>query len=504
MKAEDLKNSILQLAIQGKLVEQREEEGTAKKLFEQIKEEKEKLIKEGKIKKQKKLTEITEEEIPFDIPESWEWVKFRDVCAVLTCGYASTPKYVTAEVGMPFISAKNVKPYRFMPEEHNYISVELYNKLTKTCNPQKGDILLTRVGAGIGEAAIIDRDFPFAIYVSLTLIKLVDYELIDNRYILYWLNSPIGVMTSLKNIFGKGASQGNLNVENVRNFLLPLPPLEEQKRIVARIEEFMPYVNQYDKAYTEVEELNKKFPEDMQKSILQYAIQGKLVEQREEEGNAEELYQQIQEEKKKLVKEGKIKKTKALPEISEDEIPFDIPESWKWVRLEDICEYIQRGKSPKYSDVKKYPVVAQKCNQWSGFSLEKAKFIDPNTISSYKEERFLVDGDLMWNSTGLGTLGRVAIYEEDKNPYELAVADSHVTVIRPLKQYINYKYLYYYIANPSVQNIIEKQSSGSTKQKELATNTVKNYIVPLPPQDEQKRIVEKIEELLPYAKQLVK
>ncbi|MEH7815832.1 restriction endonuclease subunit S [Bacillus velezensis] len=241
--------------------------------------------------------------------------------------------------------------------------------------------------------------------------------------------------------------------------------------------------------------------QDLKNSILQLAIQGKLVSQEKEHGTAEELYTQIQEEKSKLISEGKIKKTQELSEINEDEVPFDLPYSWMWVRLDSICEYIQRGKSPKYSDIKKYPVVSQKCNQWSGFSLEKAKFIEPDTISKYQKERFLVDGDLMWNSTGTGTLGRVAIYEENKNPYELAVADSHVTVIRPLKKHINYKYLYYYIANPSVQKVIEEQSSGSTKQIELATKTVKNYIVPLPPLDEQKLIVEKIEELMPYVDQ---
>ena len=241
---ENMQKSILQYAIQGKLVEQRKEDGTAEELYQQIQEEKEKLIKEGKIKKTKALPEIKEDEIPFDIPETWKWVRFQDVCAVLTCGYASTPKYVSKDEGMPFISAKNIKPYKFLPEDHNYISKELYGQLTKTCKPEKGDILLTRVGAGIGEAAIIDCDFPFAIYVSLTLIKLVNYELIDNRYILYWLNSPIGVMTSLKNIFGKGASQGNLNVGNVRNFLLPIQPLAEQKRIVEKIEELLSYTKQ--------------------------------------------------------------------------------------------------------------------------------------------------------------------------------------------------------------------------------------------------------------------
>ena len=241
---EDMKKSILQMAMQGKLVEQRPEEGTADELYEQVVAEKAQLIKEGKIKKEKPLPEITEDEIPFEIPSSWKWVRFQEVCAVLTCGYASTPEYVAENIGMPFISAKNIKPYKFMPDDHKYIKRELYDKLTQTCCPKKNDILLTRVGAGIGEAAIIDIDMEFAIYVSLTLIKLVDYKQLDNRYILYWLNSPIGTDNARKNIFGKGASQGNLNVNNVRTFLVPLPPLEEQKRIVAKIEELLPYCDQ--------------------------------------------------------------------------------------------------------------------------------------------------------------------------------------------------------------------------------------------------------------------
>lgn len=236
----DVQKSILQMAIQGKLVEQCPEEGTGEELFQQIQAEKQTLIKAGKIKKEKPLPEITDEEIPFDIPDSWKWVRFDNLCAVLTCGYASTPTYVSKENGMPFISAKNVKPYKFMPEDHNYISYELYNKLTQNAKPEKGDILLTRVGAGIGEAAIIDTDLDFAIYVSLTLIKLVSNNLVDNQYILYWLNSPIGVSSAKRNIYGKNASQGNLNVKNVRDFLVPLPPLAEQKRIVAKLEEILP------------------------------------------------------------------------------------------------------------------------------------------------------------------------------------------------------------------------------------------------------------------------
>ncbi len=183
-----------------------------------------------------------------------------------------------------------------------------------------------------------------------------------------------------------------------------------------------------------------------------------------------------------------------------DEVPFDIPDSWEWVRLIDVCEYIQRGKSPKYSPIKKYPVVAQKCNQWSGFSIEKAQFIEPDSLSSYGPERLLQDNDLMWNSTGLGTLGRMAIYKTAANPYELAVADSHVTVIRPLKQFVLPEYLYYYFANPTVQSVIEDQADGTTKQKELATATIKAYLTPIPPLDEQRRILTKLSEVLPVVK----
>lgn len=184
----------------------------------------------------------------------------------------------------------------------------------------------------------------------------------------------------------------------------------------------------------------------------------------------------------------------------DDEIPFEIPSSWQWVRLDHICSYIQRGKSPKYSPIKQYPVVAQKCNQWTGFTIERAQFIDPATIELYAQERFLEDGDLMWNSTGLGTLGRMAIYWEELNPYKVAVADSHVTVIRPLKSYVMPQYLFSYFSSHTVQSVIEDKADGSTKQKELATTTVKHYLVPLPPLREQERIAQRINVLFQLLK----
>ena len=258
--------------------------------------------------------------------------------------------------------------------------------------------------------------------------------------------------------------------------------------------------------------------QQLKNSILQMAVQGKLVPQDPNDEPASVLLERIRAEKERLIKEKKIKREKNPSVIFKgadntpyekigdevrslaDEVPFDIPDSWEWVRLIDVCEYIQRGKSPKYSPIKKYPVVAQKCNQWSGFSIEKAQFIEPDSLSSYGPERLLQDNDLMWNSTGLGTLGRMAIYKTAANPYELAVADSHVTVIRPLKQFVLPEYLYYYFANPTVQSVIEDQADGTTKQKELATATIKAYLTPIPPLDEQRRILTKLSEVLPVVK----
>lgn len=233
---EDMKKSLLQYAIQGKLVEQRPEEGTAEELFAQIQEEKQRLIAEKKIKKEKPLPEITEDEKPFDIPESWKWVRLAEICNV-SDGTHQTPHYV--DEGMPFLSAQNVKPYCFMPEQHRFVSFDDFIMYNKTVAPEKGDILMTRVGAGIGEAAIITTDMEFSIYVSLTLIKCYKRDC-DMNYLLHVLNSPHGRKLAEKKTLGKGASQGNLNLIFIREFLVPLPPLAEQKRIVEKLEQLLP------------------------------------------------------------------------------------------------------------------------------------------------------------------------------------------------------------------------------------------------------------------------
>lgn len=230
-----LRKSILQQAVQGKLTERDSADEPASELLKRIKTEKEALIKSGKIKKEKPLPPISDDEKPFDIPDTWKWVRLSEICNI-SDGTHQTPNYV--EHGMPFISAQNIKPYRFMPEKHRDVSYEDYLEYNKTIAPAKGDILMARVGAGIGEAAIIDQDFEFSIYVSLTLIKAYSSD-IDMQYLLHVLNSPIGRKMAEKKTLGKGASQGNLNLIFIREFVLPIPPLAEQKRIVKRVDELL-------------------------------------------------------------------------------------------------------------------------------------------------------------------------------------------------------------------------------------------------------------------------
>ena len=231
---EKLKASILQYAIEGKLVKQDPNDEPASVLLERIKAEKEKLIQEGKIKRDKNDSQIPlgdDKNYYENIPNNWLAVPLKNLCALITCGYASTPKY--EDNGIPFVSAKNVKPNKFIFSNYNFISEELFNKIHRNYVPEIGDILLTRVGAGIGEACIIDVNDKFGIYVSLTLIKPI-YKL-TNKYLLLVLQSPYGKTLSKKNTYGLDASQGNLNVDKVRKFIIPFPPINEQKRITMKI-----------------------------------------------------------------------------------------------------------------------------------------------------------------------------------------------------------------------------------------------------------------------------
>ena len=446
-----------------------------------------------------------DEEIPFEIPSSWEWTRIGNIFNHASGKQQSssnksggTPqKFITtSNLYWGYFVLDNVKVMNFTEEE------------IKTCSATKGDLLVCEGGAGYGRSAIWNKDYDICLQNHIHRLRPCIHGICEYVYHFIYLLKESNSLVSV------GTAMPGLSANRLKGLLLPFPPLSEQKRIVAKLVELMPLVEKYSKVQNCLDELNIVVSDKLKKSVLQEAIQGKLVPQIAEEGTAQELLEQIKQEKAWLVKGGKLKKSALQDSVIfrgddnkywekvgkemrciDDEIPFEIPETWVWVRLNDICSYIQRGKSPRYSLIKKYPVIAQKCNQWSGFSIDKAQYIEPSTLMSYGEERFLQDGDLMWNSTGLGTLGRMAIYWSALNPYSVAVADSHITIIRPLKQFALSKYLYYYFSSNTVQSVIEDKADGSTKQKELSTITVKNYILPLPPFAEQQRIVAKIEEL---------
>lgn len=493
MKAQDLKNSILQLAIQGKLVEQKVEEGTAKELLEKIAAEKKQLIQEGKIKKQKALPAIKEDEIPFDIPDSWEWVRFGEVVNIVSARRVHQSDWCKS--GIPFYRAREIGKLAdngFVDNEL-YIDEELFSKFSESGVPRPGDLMVTAVGT-LGKTYIVQEEDKFY-YKDASVICFENFSGISSIYLKHIMESKT-MEQQIKSNSG-GTTVATLTMVRTNMYVFPLPPLEEQKRIVAKIEELMPYVEKYDVAYSEVEELNKKFPEDMQKSILQCAIQGKLIAQRKEDGTAEELYQQIQEEKKKLIEEGKIKKAKALPEITEDEIPFDIPENWKWVRITDIFEINPRNNVSDELGVSFIPMALIDDGYVSNFTYEVRPWGDVK-----KGYTHFQDGDIVMakitpcfqnlksaliinleNRIGAGTT-------------ELHVLRSHSNISR--------EFFMWFIKSPIFVSTCEKNMTGTAGQKRVPTDVLKEYVVPLPPLEEQKRIVEKIEELLPYAKQLVK
>ena len=523
MNGKQLKNSILQWAIQGKLVPQDPNDEPASVLLDKIRQEKERLIKEKKIKRDKNASIIyrgednsyyekmfatgevkcIDEEIPFDVPNGWEWERWGNISQSIQYGY-NAPALEHGAIKMVRIS--DIQENCVLWDNVPYCQIEEND--IDTYLLKVNDILFARTGGTVGKSFLVEEVPEKAIYAGY-LIRTRYSSLLNPRYMKSFMESQL-YWEQLKN--GTIATaQPNCNGKTLAKMLLPIPPTKEQDRIVEKLTQLSSFLDNYGLCQDRLNLLNKEIKEQFKKSILQEAIQGKLVPQLTEEGTAQDLLEQIKIEKLNLAKVGKLKKSALATSVifrgddnkywekSEDgavcideEIPFEIPSNWAWVRLDDICSFIHRGKSPQYSPIKKYPVVAQKCNQWAGFSIEKAKFIEPKSITSYNDEYFLQDRDLMWNSTGLGTLGRMAIYYTILNPYELAVADSHVTVIRPYKTHIVSEYLYYYFASNTVQSVIEDKSDGSTKQKELATKTVKSYLVPLPPFVEQLRIVQKI------------
>lgn len=477
MTPQELKNSILQLAIQGKLVEQRPEEGTAQELYAQIQAEKQRLIKEGKLKKEKPLPEITENEKPFDIPDEWMWVRIGQIFNL------QAGKNITA-----------TDIYDEPSEKHKYLcyggnGVRGY---VSRFNREGNFALIGRQGALCGNINIANGQF----YATEHAVVVDHYNLTD---VLWggWFLKALNL-----NQYATATAQPGLAVSNIIKVLIPLPPLAEQKRIVAKIEELLPLVDRYEQAWTKLEDFNRRFPEDMKKSILQQAIQGKLVEQRPEEGTAQELYAQIQAEKRRLIKEGKLKKEKPLPEITEEEKPFEIPEGWMWVRLAQLYPILNgdRGKN--------YPAKSKLSSE--GIPFISALNLNGKTV--VKDDRLLCLSDEQYHKLGNGKLQkgdmavciRGSLGKHGVFPFENgAIASSLVILRNYFERFLCQEFLDLYLDSPLFFSEIKKHDNG-TAQPNLAARSLERFLFPLPPLAEQKRIVGRLEELLAMCKRLNK
>ena len=481
MIPEQLKLSILQSAFQGKLTGECVPNETADDLYQQIQSEKQRLISEKKIKKEKPLPEISADEIPFDIPDNWRWCYVGDLFLHNT-GKAQNSSGSTNGIIRKFITTSNLYWGEFdftKVKEMPFTDTEL-----ERCTVKRGDLLVCE-GGDCGRSAVWDYDEEVCIQNHVHRLRPYRDVNIYYFYYLFYLYKNTGRLR------GRGVAIQGLSNEAIHKVVLPLAPLEEQHRIVAKIEELLPYVDRYATAYEKLEQFNAKFPEDMKKSILQYAIQGKLVDQRSEEGTGEELYRQIQEEKKRLIKEGTIKKEKPLAEIAEDEIPFDIPESWKWVRLSTIG-ITQTGNTPS----KSHP-------EYIGIDIP---FITPGDILNgqicYSNQalsllgkevaRVCCAGSIMQACIG-GSIGKAAI------TYREVAFNQQINVVSPIACLSEYLFA---VMQSAYFTTSMKERAGGTATPIINRGLWDSLLIPLPSLAEQRRIVAKLEEILPLCERL--
>ena len=488
MTPRELKNSILQCAFQGKLVQQCSEEGTGEELLKLLLSEKQKQMKAGKIKKEKTRSEILEDDCRFDIPESWTWCYLGDVFQHNT-GKAlnSTNRDGTM---LQYITTSNLYWNKFELEqlkEMPFTDAEI-----EKCTVTKGDLLVCE-GGDCGRAAIWTYETPMRIQNHIHRLRPFANVCVEYFYYIFNLYKGAGW------IAGKGIGIQGLSSNALHAIIAPLPPVAEQKRIVAKLEEILPLIDRYEAAWNKLEEFNKRFPGDMQKSILQLAVQGKLVEQRPEEGTGEELFQQIQAEKQALIKAGKVKKEKPFHEVADEEIPFDIPETWRWVRLQNICSLIGDidHNMPKSVDPKDGVLFLSAKDLLDDGTINytnNVKYISYKDFERLSRKALPRRNDIIYSRIG-AALGKARVVETDVT---FLVSYSCCT-IRPLL--VDVKYLRYYLESPLIlaHSIKARQSIGVP---DLGMGEIKKYLVALPPLEEQKRIVAKLEEILPLCDRL--
>ena len=489
MTAEQLKGSILQLAMQGKLVDQRSEEGTGEDLYKTLLAEKKKLIKEGKIKKQKPLPEISEDEIPFEIPDSWLWVRVTDICTKLVDGDHNPPKGISGTSEFIMASSRNINQDRLIDlEQVRYLDKDTFLKENERTMASKGDIFFTSVGS-LGRSCVYDGSLNICFQRSVSVMT----TLIFNHYLKRCFDS--GYFQNKVNREATGTAQKGFYLNQLAAALIPLPPLAEQKRIVAKIEELMPFVEQYAAASTKLNTLNTSFPEMMKKSILQEAVQGKLVPQDPNDEPASLLLKKIAEEKKRLIKEGKIKKQKPLPEITEDEIPFDIPESWEWVRVNDILVLENGDRSNKYP--KEMDYVDEGVPFFGARDMVNGK-MDFSSVRFISEDKYnelgggkLKDGDLVCLLRG--SVGKIACFYENEQ-YSTGFICAQMVIMRLIIKEL-LPYIQVMTETPYYKKSIGSRVTG-TAVRQLPAAEISKVVIPIPPLAEQKRIVSKIHEMM--------
>ncbi len=481
MNAQQLRNSILQEAIEGRLVPQDPNDEPASVLLERIREEKKRLVKEGKLKKSA-LKEIpfSEEGRPFRIPDSWEWCKLGWVG---DWGAGATPAKGNSEYydngTIPWLRTGELNNGFVYDSEIKVTTKALEKCSLRMC--EIGDVLIAMYGATIGKVAIAG--------IQLTTNQACcacTPHIVYNKYLMYYL------MASKKTFIemGEGGAQPNISREKIVDFPFPLPPLAEQKRIVAKIEELLPKVEEYGKAQETLDKLNKELPERLKKSMLQEAISGRLVPQDPNDEPASVLLDKIRKEKAQLVKEGKLKKKDLIETpITDDEKPFAIPDSWEWVRFSHIYWQLTDGthSTPKYT-TSGIPFLSVKDMSSGVLSFSNTKYISPEEHSILSQRCHPQKGDLLLSK--VGTTGVPLIIDSD---IEFSIFVS-LALIKFFPALIDSRFLLYLINSPLVQLQAAENTRG-VGNKNWVLKAISDTIMVLPPLAEQKRIVAKLEEL---------
>ena len=443
-----------------------------------------------------------EDEIPFELPEGWCWTRLASICIKVTDGTHHSPEnYPTGEY--KYITAKNVKSDGVLLDDITYVASDVHKEIFARCNPEFGDILYIKDGATSGIATVNTLREEFSMLSSVALLKPA--QGIDNWYMCYAMQSPYFYATTRGDMKGVGITRITLNMLTSR--LIPIAPKIEQQRISIKVRELICLVTNIESDKNNI----IKVIANTKRKILDLAIRGELVPQNPDDEPASVLLERIRAEKEELIKQGKIKRDKKESVIFkgddnsyyekigdkvfciDEEIPYGIPDTWLWMRLENCCiKEIRRGKSPKYTENSDILVFAQKCNtKYNGIDISLAQYLDETTSKRYPADEYMQDGDVVINSTGTGTLGRVGIYRDFNNTTGLSIVpDSHVTVIRGFScVYSHYLYLFM----KAYQSELEKKGEGSTNQKELKPLTLKKMLIAIPPLSEQKRIDKSIE-----------